>query len=115
VDQEKIERALDACYDAIVAPETWPDALHALARSVDAVGCRFRGRNVPPTRELPMSPGVCEFAAEFVRDGWWRNDHRAQRAWPRFVSGTRVLLDEPSLGLPAVVLAVQRSARWILL
>jgi hypothetical protein len=41
--QEAITRAVDACYDALVAPETWPDALHSLARSLDAVGCMYRG------------------------------------------------------------------------
>jgi hypothetical protein len=36
MDQERIAKALDACYDAVLAPETWPEALHALARAHDA-------------------------------------------------------------------------------
>jgi hypothetical protein len=42
VDQAKIERALDACYDAILTPETWSHALHQVARSVDAACAAVR-------------------------------------------------------------------------
>jgi len=41
VDQGKIERALDACYDAILAPETWSHDFHQLARFVDAISAVF--------------------------------------------------------------------------
>ena len=93
VKQEEIERALDACYDAILAPEGWPQALHALAGSIGAAGCRFRGRTGEHAiLDLPASPRLGEFLAEFARDGWWRDDPRA-RGWDLCAAGACVVID----------------------
>jgi DNA-binding CsgD family transcriptional regulator len=98
VNQEKIERALDACYDAVVAPETWATALHSLARSLDAVGCMFRRLDTGGILELPMSPGLSDYMAEFMRDGWWQTDFRAARAWHLVAAGKSVLVDHDIVG-----------------
>ena len=92
--QEDIERALDACYDAILAPEGWPQALHALAGSIGAAGCRFRGKTGEHAiLDLPASPALGEFLTEFARDGWWRDDPRATRGWPLTAGGKCVPID----------------------
>jgi DNA-binding CsgD family transcriptional regulator len=104
VNQEKIERALDACYDAIVAPETWPDALHALSRSVDAVCAMFYPRNPDrsspnpldpdwPLDKVPISHDFGELLAEYARNQWYLNHYRAQRGFPFFDAGRVVVLE----------------------
>src|SRR5215207_10003863 len=86
--QERIDRAIDAGYDAVLAPETWPDALHELARSVDAVCCGFYPRDAGEVRlRFPASHDYRNFLQEFIRDGWWRSDHRARRGWPLAEAG----------------------------
>jgi DNA-binding CsgD family transcriptional regulator len=93
VKQGEIERALEVCYDAIIAPETWPQALHALAGSIGAVGCRFRGRTGQRAiLDLPASPALGEFLAEFARDGWWRDDPRAL-GWDLCAAGACAVID----------------------
>lgn len=92
--QEEIERALEVCYDAILAPEIWPDAMHRLAKSVGAAGCRFRVRTGErAVLQLPASPALGAFLAEFARDGWWRNDPRAAPGYALVASGARVVID----------------------
>ena len=54
MERESIERAIDGCYDAIVDPERWPDAMHALARSLDAVCGMFIRKS--PTRPCSTCP-----------------------------------------------------------
>ena len=98
MDQDKIERALDACYDALVAPETWPDALDSLARSLDAVGCMFRGLTANGILDLPTSPGLSHFMEEYVRDGWWQEDFRAARAGALLAAGKSILVDDDIVG-----------------
>jgi DNA-binding CsgD family transcriptional regulator len=104
VDQEKIERALDACYDAILAPETWPEALHALARALDAACLMFYPRNPDPTSPMPLDPsrpldrvpissGYGELLDEYARNQWYLNHYRAQRGVPLLDSGRTVVLE----------------------
>lgn len=65
---ESIERAIAGCYDAVLAPMLWPDALQLLADSVGASSSTFynqaRGDGL-----VPMSSGHREFA-----DYWLRNE-----------------------------------------
>ena len=61
----RTERALEACYDAILAPARWPSALQLLAESLDAASCTFfehdRQNSPAPvphstdTRRMPIS------------------------------------------------------------
>ena len=92
--QEKIEQALSGCYDAITTPGMWADALHGLARSVDSVGCSFYPKDAGQTRlSFPASHGYRAFLEEFLRDDWWRQDHRAPRGWALANAGQSVILD----------------------
>lgn len=53
---QETERAIDLCYDAIVAPERWAKALDCLAFSLGAEACRLLPHDPverPPT--LPQS------------------------------------------------------------
>jgi len=89
------DRAIDACYDAVLAPETWPAALDRLARCVDAVGATFypvlRPVMLP---HIPVSIEIEGVVEEFVRGGWWMQDYRAERALPLFLLGRRVVVED---------------------
>lgn len=82
MDGEAIERAVDACYQAVVQPETWPDALQALADSVGAAGAMFcpRGMNEYLT-EVPFSPALRPLLEDYVEKQWW-GQYRDERGWP---------------------------------
>jgi DNA-binding CsgD family transcriptional regulator/PAS domain-containing protein len=87
------DRALDACYDTLVAPETWPAAFDAVARAAGAVGCMFRRRtDEGAILDLPMPESLHDFMADYVRDGYPENDFRAKVGWP-LVRGETVLID----------------------
>jgi DNA-binding CsgD family transcriptional regulator/PAS domain-containing protein len=95
MDRQQIDAALEACYDAVVDPERWSDALHRLARSLGAVCCMFYPQYPGQTLlRMPASPDFKDFLDEFVRDGWWLDDHRADRGWPMFNAGETVVLEE---------------------
>lgn len=94
LDPARLDAAIDGLYCAGAANDGWPAALDGLARAVDAVGCRIHPRQRGGALELaPASPGYASFLEEFVRDDWWRTDHRAARGWPRLAGGRKVLID----------------------
>jgi DNA-binding CsgD family transcriptional regulator len=104
VEQTQIELALDACYDAILAPETWPQALHALARALDAAAMIFYPANpdesssdpLDPNRPLQQSPMSSEYLPlidEYVRDQWYLGHYRAERGRPLLQAGRSVVLE----------------------
>jgi DNA-binding CsgD family transcriptional regulator len=104
LNQEKIEQALDACYEAIVAPETWPRVLHDLARALDAACMMFYPRNPDPTSpnpldpdrpldQVPISSDYGELLEEYVRHQWYLNHYRAERGIPLLDSGKTVVLE----------------------
>jgi DNA-binding CsgD family transcriptional regulator len=66
---EGIERALEACYDAILAPTRWPSALQSMAESFGAASCTFyeHDRENSPA-PVPMSVEHEAFSARWVRN-----------------------------------------------
>jgi DNA-binding CsgD family transcriptional regulator len=70
---EGTERALEACYDAVLSPPRWGSALQFLAESLGAVSCTFyeHDREKGPGR-LPISTGH-----EAFDDRWARNEQHA--------------------------------------
>jgi hypothetical protein len=70
---ERTERALEACYDAILAPTGWSSALQSLAESFGAASCVLFDHNRKDSAALvPMSVGHEAFA-----DLWARNQAHA--------------------------------------
>jgi DNA-binding CsgD family transcriptional regulator len=92
--EERISHALEACYDASVEPERWPDALHELARSLNSVCAMFYPEN-PSGRLLtvPASRDYGDFLDDYVKGGWYANHYRAERGWPQIRSGRPVVIE----------------------
>jgi DNA-binding CsgD family transcriptional regulator/PAS domain-containing protein len=92
--EERISRAIDACYDASVEPERWPDALHELARSLDSV-CAMFYPEIPSGRLLtvPASRDYGDFLEDYVKGGWYENHYRADRGWPQLRGGRPVVIE----------------------
>jgi DNA-binding CsgD family transcriptional regulator len=66
---ESTERALEACYDAILAPTRWSSALQALAESFGAASCTLFDHDQDNSpAPAPMSEGHEEFAHLWARN-----------------------------------------------
>lgn len=92
---QDLEQAIEGLYDAVVAPETWAQAMHGMAKAVGAAGCLFYPEKAAGTPlALPVSPDIQEFIDVFVRDRWYLQDPHAQRGWPLVEAGKTVLLED---------------------
>ena len=70
---ERTDRALEACYDAILVPTRWPSALQLLAELFGAASCvLFDHKRKDSAAPLPMSMGHEAYA-----DLWTRNQAHA--------------------------------------
>jgi DNA-binding CsgD family transcriptional regulator len=69
---ERTERALEACYDAILAPTQWSSALQFLGESFGAASCTLFEHDRENPAPVPMSVGHEAFA-----DLWARNQAHA--------------------------------------
>ena len=70
---ERTDRALEACYDAILVPTRWASALQLLAESFGAASCvLFDHKRKDSAAPLPMSMGHEAYA-----DLWTRNQAHA--------------------------------------
>ncbi len=69
----RTERALEACYDAILSPPGWPSALQLLAESLGAASCTFY------EHDRQNSPGPVPFSTghEAFLNLWLRNQAHA--------------------------------------
>lgn len=94
-EQENPDQAINACYDAVLAPETWPAAMDRLARSANAVGAIFYPVSGPVCLpHIPVASEIEGVLEEFVCDGWWMQDYRAERALPLFLLGRTVVVED---------------------
>jgi len=89
---ERTERALETCYDAILAPERWGAALDGLAHALEAAGCLFHPHS-PTTLRFPLSPGLAELGEMWSRDEVNEIEPHSKRA-PRLVYGGRSVIIE---------------------
>lgn len=90
----ELAHALDGLYDAAVTPDRWPDVLHQFARATGSVGCLFYPQHAERTGLVfPASPDMRGFLTDFVQEGWWLADHRANRGWPLLEGGAAVLVE----------------------
>jgi hypothetical protein len=77
----RTERALEACYDAILAPSRWSTALQLLAESLGGVSCTFYEHDRDSPASLPIST-----EHEAFNDLWARNQAHAPGPACRAVS-----------------------------
>lgn len=83
MEEGRIERAIDACYEAVTAPELWPDALQELAWAMDASCAMLYPKDVGTGAvAVPASRLYQPFLQEYVRGNWFDNHYRAERGWP---------------------------------
>ena len=66
---ERTERALEACYDAILAPTRWSSALQSLGESFGAASCTFFEYDREKTRPR-RCPNAHVREANSQRDGF---------------------------------------------
>jgi hypothetical protein len=61
--QVRTERALQACYDALIMPDRWPTALQQLADALDVSSCTFASIGDRPTnpRSRPAITSLSHF------------------------------------------------------
>jgi DNA-binding CsgD family transcriptional regulator len=69
---EGTERALEACYDAVLSPPRWGPALQLLAESFGAASCTFYEHDRENPAKVPISTGH-----EAFHDLWARNQAHA--------------------------------------
>ena len=94
MEEKQLNNAIDACYDAVFDPETWPDALHTLARSLNAVCSMFYPENHSGRfQSVPASRDYAPFLEDYVRNGWYENHYRADRGWPLLKRGKAVIIE----------------------
>jgi DNA-binding CsgD family transcriptional regulator len=102
--RNRIEEAIDACYDAVLMPDTWPLALNDLAHSINAAAMIFYPANpdagsespLDPERPLLEMPASAEYNGlldEYVRDQWYLNHYRAERGRRLMQAGQSVILE----------------------
>ena len=66
---ERTGQAIEACYDAALAPELWPAALQRLGESLGAESCTFAtGHAVDDPLHMPRSEGHEAFAELWIRN-----------------------------------------------
>lgn len=100
----RIERDIDACYEAVFDPARWTDTLHGLARSLDAACMMFYPGNPDasasdprnPSREfteMPSSRDYGDLLAEYLKNRWYLGHYRAERGIPLLRAGRRVVTE----------------------
>lgn len=81
--QDAIGRAIDRCYDAVVDPRLWSEALHDLTRAVDAALCVIYPRDAPTAlTRMPASRDYHDFLSAYVSERWYEGNYRVERGWP---------------------------------
>ncbi|MFK0688791.1 helix-turn-helix transcriptional regulator [Mesorhizobium sp. IMUNJ 23033] len=90
----RTERAIEACYDAVLAPAEWPRALQLLAESLGAESCTFFSddEEVPP--KMPISTGHAEFHELWLRNECNAPDPHVRRAPALRRAGHTTLIED---------------------
>ncbi|WP_431323149.1 helix-turn-helix transcriptional regulator [Rhizobium sp. YTU87027] len=100
----RTDAALNDCYQAIVSPDLWPDALQQLAASIDASCLMFYARNPDPNghdprnpnRTFDLLPASVEYRGlleEYIANQWYLNHYRAERGTRLLDNGQSVVLE----------------------
>lgn len=101
--EDRFERVSELFYEAAGVPETWPDALDALAEASGAAGAAlFPVRPGPP--KAIASPGIAELIAKHVAEGWLPSNPRTRRGRELTAAGWLGLMTDRDMfgeeGLP---------------
>jgi DNA-binding CsgD family transcriptional regulator len=79
-----LEDALLLCFDAVMAPDLWPEATERLAEAMDGLGVCFHLRGAAPGQRMsaPMSGRYRDLLSDMLPGGWTPLDVRGARGWP---------------------------------
>lgn len=95
MNQEHIERALDACYEAVASPEAWRSALDDICVAMDAAAIMFYPKDLNgDSAPVPCSEAYEDFLPDFIAGGWYDGHYRSERGWPLLQrSDTTVIIE----------------------
>ena len=95
MNPEHIERALDACYEAVASPNAWRSALDDMCVAMDAAAIMFYPKDLNgDTAPVPCSEAYADFLPDFIAGGWYDGHYRSERGWPLLQrSDTTVVLE----------------------
>lgn len=98
MNRERIERALDLCYEAVVSPEAWRSALDEMCAALDSAAIMFypKGLNAD-TAPVPVSEAYDDFLPDFIAGGWYDGHYRSERGWPLLRQSDKVVVIEHDL------------------
>jgi len=97
----KLNAAIEAIYEAALAPETWPQALLIVSACFDAAGTILFFQRADGSCAAINSPGLLdEVQARFIKDDWSRRDLRANRAMAQGTFGTLTVVTDQDLVTP---------------
>jgi len=97
----KLNTAIEAIYEAALAPETWPRALSTISACFDASGTILFFQRADGSCAAINSPGLLdEVQARFITDDWSRRDLRANRAMAQGTFGTLTVVTDQDLVTP---------------
>lgn len=92
---QDVAKAVDAFYLAGFDRSQWQDGLNKFCSSIGAYAAITVPRvNAENTVNLPFSPHLEEFANQFVSEGWYLRDFRAENGWPLTDYGQRIVLEQ---------------------
>lgn len=89
----EVDAALNACFQAAVEPDLWPEAMDLLAQALGQAGCGFHPRGVQARLNVPASSAYCDMLKDFLAEGWVDHDPRA-RGWRLVASGAVMVTDD---------------------
>lgn len=94
-DHPDLEGAIEACFDAVVTPQTWQPTLERLSVALGALALCFHCYGATPDQRMraPMSRRYQDMLEEFLPGGWAGRDLRAARGWPLIERGQTTLTE----------------------
>ncbi len=101
--EDRFERVSELFYEAAGVPETWPDALDALAEASGATGAVLLPVRPGPPKAI-SSRGISELVARHVSEGWHPSNPRMRRGLELTAAGWLGLITDRDMfgeeGLP---------------
>lgn len=93
-DRRDLDAALAGCFDAVLAPDEWEDAVGDLSYAIGGIGGCFHPFGSAERRlRVPISPRYRDMLHEFLGGGWAEYDLRAKRGWPLAEKGQAIIAE----------------------